>query len=167
MTLIISAFPGTGKTYLKEFRPDLTIWDSDSSSFSKLPDFPQNYVDHIKKGIELNADIILVSSHENVRKALFDNEIPFITIVPELEQKDDYIQRYKNRGSSREFIDLISNNWELWLGGMYWKNNVYLLFKGEYLSDIIDQLISNFTLTKQELTEYYGVYNDEEIDRID
>ena len=141
MTAIISAFPGTGKTYLKENNKRLTIWDSDSSHFSKSPEFPQNYIDYIKLGIKLEVDLILVSTHEVVRKALFDNNLEFITIVPEMDQKDDYIERYKRRGSSKEFIDLISANWDLWLGGIYWKNNTYILFKGEYLSDAIDRLV--------------------------
>ena len=32
-----------------------------------------------------------------------------------VEDKDKYIQRYKDRGSPQQFIELISTNWEKWL----------------------------------------------------
>lgn len=148
MTLIISAFPGTGKTYLTQNRSDLTIWDSDSSNFSKSPEFPQNYVDYIKLGIKLEKDVILVSSHKVVRDALTANGIQFITIVPPIEAKEEYSQRYRDRGSAESFIDLISNNWADWLKETYSQPGSYVLFAGEYLSDIIDQLLSLQTPTK-------------------
>ena len=141
MTIVISAFPGTGKTYLKEQRTDLIIWDSDSSNFSKSPEFPQNYIDYIKLGIKLEKDIILVSSHKVVRDALVQAGIKFITVVPPIEAKEEYSQRYRERGSAESFIDLISNNWSDWLNEIYAKPGTYLLFAGEYLSDIIDQLL--------------------------
>ena len=53
---LISGFPGIGKTYYKQ-KSELNVLDSDSSKFSWIekdvrhPDFPQNYIDHIKKNL--------------------------------------------------------------------------------------------------------------------
>ena len=84
-TRIISAFPGTGKTYYHKMNPETTL-DSDSSNFSWLeapagglvrnPEFPNNYIQHIKENIG-KYEIIFVSSHEEVRKALIENCIFF------------------------------------------------------------------------------------------
>ena len=58
-TQIISAFPGTGKSYYHVLHRMRTL-DSDSSNFSwvtydservRHPDFPGNYIDHIKESI--------------------------------------------------------------------------------------------------------------------
>ena len=112
---IISAFPGTGKSYL--FRKlGSKVSDSDSSLFSKLsngdknPDFPNNYIQHIKSLID-KKDFIFVSSHKEVREALKANNIPFILIYPNKSLLENYIIRYTERGNENSFIDFIRKNW--------------------------------------------------------
>lgn len=121
-TRIISAFPGTGKTTFYEKYKDITL-DSDSSNFSwvtqegkkiRNPDFPQNYINHIKDNIG-KYRFILVSSHKEVRDALIDNCLFFYLAYPALEHKNDYLKRYKERGSSEAFIQLLENNWDAWI----------------------------------------------------
>lgn len=113
-TLIISGFPGVGKTSLYNSKSDdLIILDSDSSTFDKS-EFPENYIKHIKENIG-KVDIILVSSHKDVRLALDSNKIKYILIYPNLSLKEEYLERYRLRGSVQPFIDLISKNWELWI----------------------------------------------------
>lgn len=83
-TKIISAFPGTGKSWLFKNYPGLFL-DSDSSDFSwtspgvRNPDFPSNYITHIKQNIGKYKKIF-VSSHDVVRKALVENGIPFTLV---------------------------------------------------------------------------------------
>lgn len=121
-TKIISAFPGVGKTYYHKKYPDISL-DSDSSNFSWMikdgkkirnPEFPDNYVKHIKENIG-NYEYIFVSSHKVVRKALKDNCLFFYLIYPHENMKKKFIQRYMQRGSSDKFIQLVSNNWEEWI----------------------------------------------------
>ena len=130
-TKIISAFPGTGKTYYHKNHPDTTL-DSDSSQFSWLYDkdgnklydddnkpirnpwFPSNYIEHIKSNIG-KYEYIFVSSHKEVREALVDNCLLFYLIYPDYNDKEIYIERYKQRGSPERFIDLVRNNWEEWI----------------------------------------------------
>ena len=67
-TLVVSAFPGCGKSHLFRNKGDKKILDSDSSTFDKSQ-FPENYINHIKSNIG-DVDMILVSSHKEVRDAL-------------------------------------------------------------------------------------------------
>ena len=114
--MIISAFPGVGKTYLYNNHPDL-ISDSDSSKFSWLedgtrnPNFVKDYVDHIEKEASKKL-FVFVSSHKEVRDELHRRGINFLIFYPSLTDKQIYIERYKKRGSSPEFIKLLDERWD-------------------------------------------------------
>ena len=122
-TKIISAFPGTGKSVYHQKHKEITL-DSDSSNFSwvidesgnkvKNPEFPKNYIDHIKENIG-KYEFIFVSSHKEVREALLENCIFFYLVYPDDRRKDEFIERYKNRGNDEKFIELVSNNWDDWM----------------------------------------------------
>ena len=124
-TIVISAFPACGKSFMfnncngKPF----TMLDSDSSNFSWIkdengnntkdrnPDFPNNYIQHIKNNIR-KVDVIFVSSHADVRKALNDNGIKFFMVYPDKSLKEEWVRRFKERGNDEKFIEFISNNWD-------------------------------------------------------
>lgn len=118
--LVISAFPGTGKTYATEKLrlAGLTVSDSDSSLWPK-ENFPANYIKHISEIIaDGTHDVIFVSSHDIVRTALEDACIFHILMYPSIESKVEYMCRYKERGSPQGFIDLLSEKWDEWIGAM-------------------------------------------------
>ena len=139
-TLIVSAFPGCGKSHLFRNKGEKKILDSDSSTFDKS-EFPQNYIEHIKSNIG-KADIILVSSHKVVRDALVNESISFTLVYPSRDIKDEYIQRYVDRGNDDKFVELLKNNWETWMDELEVQSdcNKVELKNGEYLSDIITKL---------------------------
>lgn len=123
-TFVISAFPGCGKTYCyNNYQSDFSMLDSDSSNFSWIkdsngnntkernPDFPNNYIKHIKKNIG-KVDFIFVSSHEVVRKTLADHGIKVIIVYPNKNLKSEWLRRFKERGSNEGFIKFISDNWD-------------------------------------------------------
>ena len=105
------------------------ILDSDSSEFSwvkdeygnntpvRNPKFPQNYIDHIKEKM-LTEDIIFVSSHEVVRDALKQNDIPYHIFYPKKEQKERWVCRFRERGNDEKFISFISDNWDKFIDGI-------------------------------------------------
>ena len=134
MTLVISGFPGIGKTTYKNSATETTVLDSDSSHFPK-DNFPQNYIDYIKSNIG-TADVILVSSHAAVREALIENKIPYTLVVPDIDLLEEYKERYARRGSSPLFIELLETNWKDWLSNQK-DEHVIVLGSGEYLSDAI------------------------------
>jgi hypothetical protein len=114
------------------------ILDSDSSKFDKSQ-FPQNYIDHIKSNIG-EADMILVSSHKEVRDALVDNGIEFTLVYPNKNIKDEYIQRYIDRGNEDKFVELLKNNWDIWIPELEKQQGCEKieLNSGEYLSDVLN-----------------------------
>ena len=148
-TIIISGFPGVGKSYLTEMfkNTNVIVQDSDSSNFSWIepgvrnPDFPNNYIKHIKELIG-KVDYILISSHENVRKELANEGIVYALVYPDPTLKDIYINRYKKRNSSDGFINNINNTFYSFVSqcddDIYAKR--FILTEDNYLSDIIDDI---------------------------
>lgn len=128
--IVISAFPGVGKTYFKQHYADGTkVLDSDSSQYSWIvlddgtkernPDFPENYITHIKQSLDNpEINVILVSSHQDVRQALYLNGIHYYLVYPAVELKQQYMKRFQERGSPKQFIQIISNNWQNWIQKM-------------------------------------------------
>ena len=147
-TKIISAFPACGKTYVFENFKDKVILDSDSSKFSwvivnnqkvRNSDFPENYINHIKENIG-KVDYILVSTHENVRRALEEAGIDFYLVYPDRSLKEEWIGRCFLRGSDEKFCQLIADNWDNWIDGLEEdskRHKSIKLINGEHLSNVI------------------------------
>ena len=124
-TIIISAFPACGKSYMFNNYNDkpFTMLDSDSSNFSWIkdsegnntkernPEFPENYIKHIKDNIG-KVDVIFVSSHDIVRKALNDNKINFFMVYPDKSMKQEWIRRFRERENNEIFIKFIYDSWD-------------------------------------------------------
>jgi adenylate kinase family enzyme len=137
---VVSGFPGVGKSTARN-RPGFV--DLDSSSFSKnwkgeVPsNWPYNYMNAIQ--CHVDDEIVFVSSHEVVREALEKDGLPYVLVYPEKDCLDEYMDRYRNRGSSEQFIDLIRSNWDAWLDKLADDGNATMhikLKKGQYASDI-------------------------------
>ena len=123
-TIVISAFPACGKSYtFNNFNgKPFTMLDSDSSKYSWIyengektdkrnPNFIEDYITHIKENIG-KVDVIFVSSHKEVRKALRDNNIKYFIVYPSLEMKDEMLRRMKERGNDEKFIQFQSEHFE-------------------------------------------------------
>lgn len=105
------------------------ILDSDSSLFSWIydesgnktdirnPDFPNNYIQHIKEHMDTE-DVIFVSSHKSVRDALKDTDIPYYLIYPQKEMKDEWLYRFKSRGNDEKFIQFQNEHWDEFIEDM-------------------------------------------------
>lgn len=137
-TFVISAFPGCGKSYcFKNYQDKFSMLDSDSSEFSWIkdnegnntkernPNFPNNYINHIKENIG-KVDIIFVSSHDVVRKALHENNIRVVIVYPNKDMKNDFIDRYKQRGNNESFIKFIYDNWDNFIEDIENEDNEFL-----------------------------------------
>ena len=134
-TILISAFPGVGKSYLFKNLKDYKILDSDSSTFDKDL-FPGNYIDHIKQNIGV-VDIIMISTHDVVRQQLEENGLFFVLVYPDISLKDEYIGRYNERGNDDNFIKILGENWDNWINDIE-KQKGCLKIKlqsGEFLGD--------------------------------
>lgn len=155
-TKIYSVFPACGKTFLYEHQEDynLKILDSDSSEFSWIrsdgvkernPDFPNNYIKHIKENIG-KYDYIFVSSHASVREALDNEHIDFTIVYPSTDCYAEWVGRCFIRdrnGESGCGPEAMYENWEKWITecmvtGL--DHEEIILSAGEHLSDVLSQL---------------------------
>ena len=129
-TYVISAFPGCGKSWcFNNLQDKYKMLDSDSSNFSwaygeegqnlgRNPDFPQNYISHIKENLNSGEyDFIFVSSHEDVRNALEKENIPYFLVYPEntRHNKEIWKKRLVDRGSPNLLVETVMYNWENWI----------------------------------------------------
>ena len=137
-TKIFSVFPACGKTWVYNHQEDLglKILDSDSSEFSWIysnldengnlirsvrkirnPDFPNNYIKHIKENIG-KYDYIFVSSHSSVREAFDKEGIDYTIVYPESSCKAEWVGRCFIREKNKEngcIAEVLYNNWEQWI----------------------------------------------------
>lgn len=140
-TRIIAAFPATGKSTLAKTNPEKYL-DLDSSNFSKLedgspnPEFPNNYIEAIK-GYIGKVEYILVSSHLPVKRALHEEGLAWVYVVPDQNLMVEWVGRCYMRGDSKEFIDQLISNWDIWLDRPWstQPNGLSRLGPCEYLSD--------------------------------
>ena len=133
-TIIISAFPACGKTWCVENLKDkFDMSDSDSSNFSwvynksedgttakeRNPEFPKNYIDHIKSLID-KKDFIFVSSHDVVRKALESERLPYFLVYPDNTGSNKCLwdERMTGRGSPNSMISFVMGNWDNFIEDM-------------------------------------------------
>ena len=162
-TKIFSVFPACGKTWLCEHQEQygLKILDSDSSKFSWLyvdtdefgepldgyrrvrnPDFPANYIKHIKENMG-EYDYIFVSSHASVREALEVEDIDFTIVYPSMSCFAEWIGRCfirDKRGESGCNPDVLYDNWYQWLRECEvtgCNHEEIVLCSGQHLSDYI------------------------------
>lgn len=148
--LVISAFPGGGKSWVAQNPGDLIVADSDSSGFSwasqakkiRHPEWPNNYVRHILKQ-QAVSDIVFVSTHKEVRDAMVAADIPFILVYPDLSMKQEYIQRYIDRGNAPAFVALLEQNYETWIAELEAQEGCthVVLKPGQYLADILPSVL--------------------------
>lgn len=137
--MIICGFPGIGKSFCAKIKtPRFNKEDFDSSSYNKTHDWAKNYVNGMRELKSIWADIIFCSSHEDVRKEVSKLGL-FTCVYPSKDQKQDYLERYRQRGSSEEFIKLLDEKWDEWLTSMEeQKGCLHIVLKpGQFLSDVL------------------------------
>lgn len=123
-TIVVSAFPACGKSYIYNHYNGnpYTFLDSDSSQYSWIykdgvktsernPNFISDYISHIKENIG-KVDCIFVSSHREVRQALRDNGIKYFMVYPSLTMRSEMIKRMRDRGNTEEFIKFQDEHFE-------------------------------------------------------
>ena len=74
------------------------------------PDFPNNYIKHIKENLG-KVDVIFVSSHLSVREAMTVAGIDFCTVYPYPEMLNEWVGRMFQRGDNQFFIKNQITKW--------------------------------------------------------
>lgn len=144
---IISAFPACGKTYFAEKNKKDSI-DIDSSLFhwifkednlkTRNPNFPQNYINHIKEQLE-KYRFIFISSHHEVRRALKENNLQYTLIYPDKSLRETWIERFQKRGNDNQFICFMKDNWDSFIFEIEEEEfpKKIKLKENQYISDVL------------------------------
>lgn len=146
-TQIIAAFPGTGKSYfVANLGTTSTAIDLDTNDYTQGYDkngkvinneFPDNYLHAIKQAIG-QATYLFVGCQPEVLDMLRKEDMNIVLVYPERQLKDEYMNRFNERGSSHEFSNLIFNRWDQFINYLEAQNSQRLILKsGEYISDVI------------------------------
>lgn len=140
---MISGFPGVGKSTLSH--PEYK--DLDSSLFDRQS-FPTNYIQAIHDQLFTLDDMYVgISCHVDLLRKLTeyaDNEwygADLVIVYPKYELKEEYLQRYRDRGSPEGFVKLMDEKWDAFSQDIrsHIGPNVYHieLEAGQFLSDVI------------------------------
>ena len=104
------------------------------------PNFIADYIAAIKERIAAGDDFIFVSSHLDVRNALKEAKIDYITIYPHKDEsvRNEWLGRMYARGSGPEFMKFQLDHWDDFMTNI--PNEPYgkmliRLSHGEYISE--------------------------------
>jgi len=162
--MIIAGFAGIGKTVFAR-KTDKRIIDLESSAYKWLlldsdckcstesqkglstrtlnPEWPGNYIDDIEKyNLFDDVDYILVAPTEDIMYYLELRN--FYIVIPSLDSKQEMLQRYRDRGNSKEFVNKMDLKYEKITDYLMTQcARKFVLQPGQYLSDITSMLDAN------------------------
>lgn len=168
-TMIISAFPACGKTYLYENQDELifkyhgknrkfSFFDFTSSDYKKDDGWEKQYVSDLEKKIG-TVDFLFISQYEEILQELNERNIPFSVVAPSNSEwisdnerqliKQQWFGRFILRDNSHiknfeEWLELLKNKYDEWTSvdhlTKYNPASFFLLDGNQYLSDIIKDL---------------------------
>ena len=140
-TIVISSFPGCGKTQcMEKYKDKFKMLNTNVHLFRYLinvkanetgenPDFPNNYINYIKSNMG-NFDFIFVSTDKVVRDELTENNIPIVCIFPSIRLKKDWMERFEKRNENFIFIQIMNNHWIQFIADIeskeYWRKIKFL-----------------------------------------
>lgn len=131
--MIISGFPGTGKsTVMNIFKG---VVDLESTPFKKNWQIYADVAEHMHK----QGYTVMVSSHKEMRDELLSRGVNFVAVIPKKENKDLYIERYRERGNTEEFIKLLDENFDSWIDEILEDERLVIceLDGNQFISDLV------------------------------
>jgi hypothetical protein len=126
---IICGFAGIGKSTMAKKRANVV--DLESTPFQRDWQTYARVANHMKN----NGYTVLVSCHNELRTQLHNDGIEYDVVLPNLEQKEVFMNRYANRGNTGAFIKLLDENWADFCKELPWE--IALRINTEFLDDII------------------------------
>lgn len=150
--MIICGFPGVGKTTVESITHEMGIYrycDLESTPYrlvigpngevSANPNFCTSYVDAIENlAGPYGYEVVMVSTHKEVREELRRRGAPYIIVAPEKWLKDEYLLRYVARRSDYSLIQAVYERWDEWLDDIEIDGApVIHLNSGQWLANVI------------------------------
>ena len=135
-TILCSAFPGTGKTYICE-KTDIKAVEVEYWKY-KNKGLQKEYIEDIKKYIG-KVDYIFIATEPEGLKLLHEEGFDITLVYPKNELRNEYLDRYLKRDSPHDFIGVFMKYWDPWINEL--KEQTYcnhiILEKGQYLQDVL------------------------------
>ena len=134
---VICSFFGTGKTYINKNYPNFI--DFEVHYFGNRLDL---LVKAIKDASNVYGYNVLVACTKPIIELLKENNIDFVAVLPDKEQKEEYMERYRNRNSNPEVIKGLEQEFDNYIDGVM-SCDCYkiILEKGQYLNDVIGDIV--------------------------
>lgn len=111
------------------------------SKRERNPEFPENYFNALEE-VKNKYDYILIS--DNICDSwLTENNIEYWQVYPNINLKEEYLNRMRKRGNPKEFIDYQAKLWNEWVEGCAQdkKAKIHIeLQAGQYLEDVLPNL---------------------------
>ena len=156
--MIVAAHAGTGKTHFAKKYPHKVIdfvcmpykyflpantEDNETckanSNHIMRPEWPDNYAADLIS-MQNSDKTILIPSIIPVLQMLDIEDIPYLLVYPQRDAKEDYLQRYIDRGNSENFLDIFIQGWDCFLVGLeaHTGGQHIVLKAHEFLSDALE-----------------------------
>lgn len=135
-TKIIAAFCGAGKTYICK-KTDIDAVEIEYWIY-KDQGIYKEYVDDIRAHIG-HVDYIFIATDPAGLKLLHQEGFQITLIYPEIELRNEYLDRYINRDSSSDFIGVFMKYWKPWISELInlpFCDHI-VLKKGQFLKDVL------------------------------
>lgn len=82
---------------------------------------------------------IVIPTIDIIMDFLDRDHVPYTIIVPNINLKDEYENRYKKRGNNQEFLDVFVGQWDVRITELNERNAEKIVLKSnQYLSDVLD-----------------------------
>ena len=110
-------------------------------AYHTLIDWEKTYID-CAEALAEKYDYVFLSTHDMAIDELISRGAKFYIVYPKAHCKFEYMQRFKDRGNSQEYIDKFMKNWDSFIARLdrLETNNKVTLRTGQYLSDVIERL---------------------------
>ena len=158
--MIIASYAGTGKTtlanmypekyidfvlmpYKYELEPDRDYGESGKANLDNIlrHDWPYNYVAAIQEVMKEEKHLLIPTDWHTLT-FLCMNNIPYVLCYPQQDAKEEYHQRFLDRGNNEYFIDVFIGHWDNFM--TLFKQDTFghhvILRPNEYLCDAIDRI---------------------------
>ncbi len=103
------------------------------------PNWENDYYDELKRlNNKYPEKLIIIPTIKSIMSRLKEDDIPYTVVYPNRDCKEEYRQRYINRGNNQSFLDVFIEGWDVMLDGLDCLGGVVIeIEEGQYLTDVI------------------------------
>ena len=158
--MIVSAFSGAGKTYLASKYKE--IIDLESMNYHWIypkelenvdqetkkrnnnrtvnPNWPENYLNDIVK-YNSEGKLVLINGADWIIQYLRKSGYRCLNVYPDISQKTEYLNRYRQRGNNKDYIQFWDSHFEEYIAKKTKEKDDIVMKPGEYLEDTLESLL--------------------------